>query len=56
MNTLKQERRSFLFGLGSLGFSQVLLQGVSRAQAAAPEGYVLGAAGVASRFGRDHYW
>ena len=44
MNTLKQERRSFLFGLGSLGISQVLLQGVSRAQAAAPQGYVLGAA------------
>jgi len=44
MNTLKQERRSFLFGLGSLGISQVLLQGVSRAQAAGPQGYVLGAA------------
>ena len=44
MNTLEQERRSFLFGLGSLGISQGLLQGVSRAQAAAPEGYVLGAA------------
>ena len=44
MNTLEQERRSFLFGLGSLGISQVLLQGVSRAQAAGPQGYVLGAA------------
>ena len=43
MNALKQERRSFLFGLGGLGIRQVLPQGMARAQAAAPQGYVLGA-------------
>ena len=43
MNALKQERRSFLFGLGGLGISQVFPQGMARAQAAAPQGYVLGA-------------
>jgi quercetin dioxygenase-like cupin family protein len=43
MNALKQKRRSFLFGLGGLGLSQVFPQGVARAQAAAPKGYVLGA-------------
>ena len=43
MNALEQKRRSLLFGLGSLGISQVLPQGVVRAQAAAPQGYVLGA-------------
>jgi len=41
MNALEQERRSFLFGLGALGFSQVLPHGTT--QAAAPEGYVLAA-------------
>ena len=38
----EQERRTFLLGLGSLGISQVLLQGVPPAQASAPQGYVLG--------------
>jgi quercetin dioxygenase-like cupin family protein len=42
MNALEQGRRSFLFGLGALGFSQVLPQGTT--QAAAPPGYVLAAA------------
>jgi quercetin dioxygenase-like cupin family protein len=42
MNTLEQERRTFLLGLGSFGISQVLPQGVPHAQAAAPQGYVLG--------------
>ena len=41
MDALAHERRSFLFGLGALGFSQVLPQGTT--QAAAPQGYVLGA-------------
>lgn len=40
MNALEQERRPFLFGLGALGLSQVLPQGVT--QAVAPQGYVLG--------------
>lgn len=43
MIALKQERRSFLIGLGGLGISQVLPQGAAWAQAAAPQGYVLGA-------------
>ena len=42
MNALEQDRRTFLLGLGSLGISQVLPQGVPAAQAAAPQGYVLG--------------
>jgi quercetin dioxygenase-like cupin family protein len=42
MNTREQERRTFLFGLGSLSISQVLPQGVPTAQAAPPQGYVLG--------------
>ncbi len=42
MNVLEQERRTFLLGLGSLGISQALLQGVSTAQAARPQGYVFG--------------
>ena len=42
MNALEQDRRTFLLGLGSLGISQVLPQGASAAQAAAPQGYVLG--------------
>jgi quercetin dioxygenase-like cupin family protein len=41
MNAPEHERRSFLFGLGALGFSQVLPQGTT--QAATPQGYVLGA-------------
>ncbi len=43
MNAFKQKRRSFLFGLGGLGISQALPQGEPRAQAPAPQGYVLGA-------------
>jgi quercetin dioxygenase-like cupin family protein len=43
MNALKHRRRSFLFGLGGLGISQVLPQGMARTQVAAPQGYVLGA-------------
>jgi quercetin dioxygenase-like cupin family protein len=44
MNTPEQKRRSFLSGLGGLGISQVLPQGMTQAQAAAPQGYVLAAA------------
>jgi quercetin dioxygenase-like cupin family protein len=44
MNALEQKRRSFLFGLGGLGISQVLPQGMTMPQASAPKGYVLGAA------------
>jgi quercetin dioxygenase-like cupin family protein len=43
MNALEQKRRSFLFGLGGLCISQVLAQTMTRAQTAAPQGYVLGA-------------
>src|SRR5260370_29482251 len=43
MNALGQDRRSFLFGLGALGFRQVLPQGMRQAEAA--QGYVLGATG-----------
>ena len=43
MNLPRQDRRSFLFGLGSLGISQMLAQRQAQAQAAAPQGYVLGA-------------
>jgi quercetin dioxygenase-like cupin family protein len=42
MNLLEQKRRTFLLGLGSLGISQVLPRGVPPAQAAPPQGYVLG--------------
>ena len=42
MNGVGQERRSFLFGLAGLSISQAL-QGVIEAQAAAPQGYLLGA-------------
>jgi quercetin dioxygenase-like cupin family protein len=44
MNALEQKRRSFLFGLGGLGMSQVLPQGIIGAEAAARQGYALGAA------------
>lgn len=44
MNVLRQKRRSFLFGLGSLGIGQLLADTAARAQAATPRGYVLGAA------------
>ena len=43
MNALEQKRRSFLFSLAGLGISQVLPQGMTQTQAAAPRGYVLGA-------------
>jgi len=39
---LQQKRRSFLLGLAGLGVSQALLQGQTAAQAATPQGYVLG--------------
>lgn len=42
MNALEAKRRSFLLGLGGLGISQVLRPGITRAQAEAPQGYVLG--------------
>jgi quercetin dioxygenase-like cupin family protein len=42
MIELKQLRRSFLLGLAGLGISQTLPQGQTVAQAAAPQGYVLG--------------
>lgn len=44
MNAREPKRRSFLFGLGGLGMSQILPQGLTRAQSTAPQGYVLGAA------------
>jgi quercetin dioxygenase-like cupin family protein len=44
MNAIEQKRRSFLFGLGGLGITQVLLQGMTQAQTGASQGYVLGAA------------
>jgi hypothetical protein len=44
MIATEQKRRSFLLGLGSIGISQLLLQGVPPAQAAASQGYVLGPA------------
>ncbi len=43
MIAVEQKRRSFLLGLGSIGINQLLVQGVPPAQAAAPQGYVLGA-------------
>ena len=43
MNVLKPRRRFFMFGLGGLGMSQVLASSVTRAQAVASQGYVLGA-------------
>jgi len=42
MNAFKQKRRSFLFSLGAIGFSQVLPQNVIAAEAATRQGYVLG--------------
>jgi quercetin dioxygenase-like cupin family protein len=42
MIAVEQNRRSFLFGLGSIGTSRLLAQGVPLAQAAARQGYVLG--------------
>jgi quercetin dioxygenase-like cupin family protein len=42
MMALEQKRRSFLLGLGSIGISQGLKQGMPPADGAAREGYVLG--------------
>ena len=42
MNALEQNRRSFLFAMGGLGISQALPHGIAWAQAATPQGYVLG--------------
>ncbi len=42
MIELEQKRRYFLLGLAGLGISQTLLEGPADAQAAAPQGYVLG--------------
>ena len=42
MIELNHVRRSFLLGLAGLGISQTLPQGQTAAQAAAPQGYVLG--------------
>jgi quercetin dioxygenase-like cupin family protein len=43
MDAFDQKRRSFLFSAGILGISQALPQSVSGAEAAARQGYVLGA-------------
>lgn len=42
MIELQPERRSFLLGLAGLGISQTWLNGPTAAQAATPQGYVLG--------------
>ncbi len=42
MNAFEQNRRSFLLGMGALGISRVLPQGMIEAQAAVRQGYVLG--------------
>ena len=42
MIELDQKRRSFLLGLAGLGIGHTLLQGTVAAQAATPQGYVLG--------------
>ena len=42
MSDLQQKRRSFLFGLAGLGVAHALLQWKAPAQAATPQGYVLG--------------
>ena len=41
MIAVEQKRRSFLIGLGSIGISQLLVQGTPPAQAAASQGFVL---------------
>jgi quercetin dioxygenase-like cupin family protein len=45
MIAIEQNRRSFLLGLGSIGTSQLLAQGVPPAQAVVRQGYVLGPTG-----------
>jgi len=42
MIEVEQKRRSFMLALAGLSISQTLLQGQTAAQAAAPQGYVLG--------------
>jgi quercetin dioxygenase-like cupin family protein len=42
MIAVEQKRRSFLIGLGSIGISQLLVQGAPPAQAASSQGFVLG--------------
>jgi quercetin dioxygenase-like cupin family protein len=42
MIEFEQKRRSFMLGVTSLGISQTVLQGTADAQAATPQGYVLG--------------
>ena len=46
MIPLQHKRRSFLLGLAGLGISLPFLQGGTQAQAATPQGYVLGPAGA----------
>ena len=45
MISIDQERRNFLFGLGGLGISHALTQGMTQVQAAVSQGYVLGPTG-----------
>jgi len=45
MNAWEQKRRSFFLSLGGLGMSQVLSQEIIGAEAAARQGYALGATG-----------
>jgi len=42
LNLFKQDRRSFLFGVGAIGIGQALAQCTLRAEDAARQGYVLG--------------
>ena len=42
MTSLNTKRRSFLFGLGGFGISQLFLQGIAQAQGPGRHGYVLG--------------
>jgi hypothetical protein len=43
MKTFEQNRRSFLFTVGTLGMTGLLQQGIIEAQSTARQGYVLGA-------------
>src|SRR5579859_4934792 len=45
IDAFEEKRRSFLFSLGGLGVSQAFPQSLNATRSAAPEGYVLGAAG-----------
>ena len=42
IHAIDQKRRTVMLGMGGLGISQVLGQGISEAQGATPQGYVLG--------------